>query len=259
MSQTGPRPSPVLISVCGAGDALPEPPQIDVQLVREVSRSSSDGFLQVREVELQNHFEGQQSAPYRYFMVERSRLDAVAVVLFRRRGASADEVELVLRSQLRPPLCFRPEYEVPLLARGTGAVQWEIPAGLIEPGEHGHAGLFARASAEALEEVGVVLPPARFRTLGLPTSLSPGLIAEKLHFVCAEILDTDEWRSAQGDGHAVEEHSISMFVPISSALRSLEEGLVHDIKTEVGIRRLQALTAGAGAADSSTEHTGVPR
>lgn len=211
--------------------------------MRDVARTTKAGFLQLREVELQNHYRGEISAPYRYFMVERSRLDAVAVVLFREHSG---ELELVLRSQLRPPLCFRPEYEVPLVALGTGAVQWEIPAGLVESGEQGLAGLFARASAEAREEVGVLLPPERFRTLGSASSLSPGLIAEKLHFVCAEILDTDEWELAEGDGHAVEQHSTSLFVPLSTALAAIEQGVVHDVKTEVGIHRLQGLAAARG-------------
>ncbi|MDB4976874.1 MAG: ADP-ribose pyrophosphatase [Myxococcaceae bacterium] len=260
MSQPGPRDEGVRISACLPDELVPLPPQIDVELVANVSRSSSEGFLQLREVELRNNHHGVISDSYRYFLVERTRLDAVAVVLFRRRppalpGADrGDEaVEIVLRSQLRPPLCFRPEYEVPLLAMGTGAVQWEIPAGLVEPGEHGLAGLFARASAEALEEVGVVLPPSRFQTLGLPTSLSPGLLAEKLHFVCAEILDTDEWRTARGDGHVVEQHSVSLFVPLSAALRSLAEGLVHDLKTEVGIFRLRQLMLSPSSALSSSE------
>lgn len=241
MSQPGPRSVRARISACLPGEVLPLPPRIEVELVREVTRTSPDGFLQVREVELQNRYRGEISAPYRYFMVERSRLDAVALVLFRLRDGS---VELVLRSQLRPPLCFRPEYEVPLLARGTGAVQWEIPAGLVESGERGLEGLFARACAEAREEVGVLLPTERFRALGPASSLSPGLIAEKLHFVCAEILDTDEWELAEGDGHAVEEHSLSLFVPLSTALAAIEQGVVHDVKTEVGVYRLQALAAG---------------
>lgn len=203
--------------------------------MREVSRSSA-GFLEVRELELRNRYaDGLRSAPYRYFVVERAYLDAVAIVLYRRRGQL---VELILRSQLRPPLAFRRDYEVPLPALGTGAVQWEIPAGLVEPGERGAEGLFARASAEALEEVGLSLPAARFALLGPPTSLSPGLIAEKLHFVCAEVTPEDPQTAPRGDGHAVEERSISKYVALDDALAAIEDDLVHDIKTEVGIRRL---------------------
>lgn len=222
-------------------EALTRPPAIEVELLRDISRSRA-GFLQVREVELRNRYDdGTTSAPYHYFLVERTRLDAVAVVLYRRRP---DGIDVLLRSQLRPPLHFRPTYDVPLAADGTGAVQWEIPAGLIEPGERGTAGLFARASEEAREEVGVVIPPECFRLLGEPSSLSPGLLAEKLHFVVAEVRDDDPRCAPTGDGHPVEERSHSVFVSLEDALRAIDEGLVHDVKTEVGIRRLASMSEG---------------
>lgn len=221
----------------------PLPPSIDVKVVRD-QRPAQRGFVWVRELVLENHYaDGSRSRPYEYYFVERTLLDAVAIALWRR---GPREPEIVLRSQLRPPLAFRHEYEVPLLAHGTGAVQWEVPAGLIERGEQGEAGLYARASAEALEEVGVVIPQERFRMLGAATSLSPGLIAEKLHFVHAEILESDARQGATGDGHPCEEHAVSRFVPLSEALAEVDAGVIHDIKTETAIRRLLAqLSAGA--------------
>src|SRR5512139_3866068 len=122
--------------------ALPPIPKVRVEVVHtRVPRER--GFLWIRELELRNHYEdGSRSRSYPYYFVERRLLDAVAIALYRR---GADGPELVLRSQLRPPLAFRGEYEVPLLAEGTGAVQWEVPAGLVEPGEAGESGLFARS------------------------------------------------------------------------------------------------------------------
>ncbi len=196
--------------------------------------------MRVRHVTLQNQYaDGRLSAPYDYFMAERNLLDAVAIVLYRR--APSGSVEVLLRSQLRPPLAFRERYEVPLLALGTGAVQWEVPAGLVEPGERGEAGLFRRASAEALEEAGYSIAPERFSMLGAASSLSPGLIAEKLHFVCAELAYDEPCSEATGDGHAVEEGSESLFVELDQALAAIREGLVHDVKTEVGLYRLAQL------------------
>jgi ADP-ribose pyrophosphatase len=235
MSHSGSVDERAPIPSCSHTDALPPPPGIELEVLREVRRADT-AFLTLRELELRNRYaDGTHSAPYVYSLTERVLLDAVALVLFRRGEAGA---EVVLRSQLRPPLAFRADYDVPLLALGTGAVQWEIPAGLIERGERGPAGICGRASAEALEEVGVKLAPERFFALGEPTSLSPGLIAEKLHYVCAEIVDTDRWQLAQGDGHAVEEQSRSLFVPLPVALRALDDGIIHDVKTELGISRL---------------------
>ncbi|MFT3923163.1 MAG: NUDIX hydrolase [Myxococcales bacterium] len=220
---------------------LSHPPVIEVDLLADHAPARTEAsFLWVRHVTLQNRYaDGHRSKAYEYFMVERTLLDAVAIVLFRRDDAGG--VEVVLRSQLRPPLAFRHTYDVPLLAPGTGAVQWEIPAGLIELGERGEAGLFRRASAEVLEEVGFVLPPERFSMLGPASSLSPGLLAEKLHFVCAELRAGDQRVSAAGDGHAVEEGSVSVFVPLAEAVAAVDAGLVHDVKTEVGLARLARL------------------
>jgi len=217
-------------------DALARPPRIEVELLRDLSLSA-EGFLQVRQVELRNRFEdGVVSEPYRYFLVERARLDAVAIVLYRQVGSG---LELVLRSQLRPPLAFRNEHAVPLPETEVDAVLWELPAGLVEPEDHGFFGLCARASAETLEEVGVTVSPERFRALGPATALTPGVIAEKMHFVCAEILDTDVWQVAEGDS-LLESHSRCVFVTLATALEAIDQGVVHDIKTEVGIRRLAA-------------------
>jgi ADP-ribose pyrophosphatase len=219
---------------------LPAPPSIRVKIVRD-GLSPEGAFVSVRAVELKNEYaDGSESKPYSYYFVERQLLDAVCITLWRR---SVRGPEVVVRSQLRPPLAFRHEYEVPMLANGTGAVQWEVPAGLIERGERGEAGLYARASAEALEEVGVRIAPSRFAMLGPAASLSPGLIAEKLFFVHAEILEGDEQGAPAGDGHPVEEHAQSVFVPVREAVQAIDDGVIHDVKTEVAIRRLASLLA----------------
>lgn len=216
---------------------LTGPGTIEIEILDDQRVAPNGAFLWVRKLELVNRYpDGARSQPYHYFMVERERLDAVCVVLFRHVKG---ELQVLLRSQLRPPLWFRSEFDVPLPAHGTGAVQWEAPAGLIERGEHGEAGIFERAQAETLEEVGLRLPVSRFVTLGQPTSLSPGLIAEKLHFVCAEVHDSDPREDALGDGHAVEERSVSRFVAFEEAQRALENGLLHDLKTEVALSRLR--------------------
>jgi ADP-ribose pyrophosphatase len=233
--------------------ALGHPPVIHVDVLRdhlEEQGGAPAGFLWVRQLTLQNrHADGHVSQPYAYSLVERRLLDAVVITLFRRTPEGT--VEVVLRSQLRPPMAFRARYDVPLLALGTGAVQWEVPAGLLEAGERGEAGLFQRASAEALEEVGYTLAPERFSLLGPPASLSPGLMAEKLHFAHAELRDDDLRSPATGDGHAVEEGSVSVFVRLADALQAVDTGLVHDVKTEIALRRLARLTGACEAASAA--------
>jgi 8-oxo-dGTP pyrophosphatase MutT (NUDIX family) len=217
---------------------LPLPPSIRVKVLRDLPAAERP-FVWVRGVELANEYaDGSVSKPYPYYLAERTLLDAVCLALWRR---GPEGFEMVVRSQLRPPLAFRHLYDVPLAADGTGAVQWEVPAGLVELGERGLSGLCERAAAEALEEVGVRLPAERFAPLGPASSLSPGLIAEKLHFVHAEIVASDEHGAASGDGHPVEEQAVSVFVPLKDAVRAVDMGIIHDVKTEVAIRRLCAL------------------
>jgi hypothetical protein len=83
------------------------------------------------------------------------------------------------------------------------------------------------------------------------------VIAEKIHFVIAEILDTDEWRVADGDGHELESHSLSVFVSLAAALAAVDSGLVHDLKTELGLRRV-ASTFGSRAQQPGAPTTAHP-
>jgi hypothetical protein len=71
--------------------------------------------------------------------------------------------------------------------------------------------------------------------------LSPGLIAEKLHFVCAELRPDEHPGEANGDGHVVEAGSQSLVISFSEALSAVDAGLVHDVKTEVALTRLARL------------------
>ncbi|MGE0790998.1 MAG: NUDIX domain-containing protein [Sandaracinaceae bacterium] len=201
---------------------LPLPSAVDVRVLAE--RRDAEGFLRMRRLTLQNRYDdGVTSAPYPYDLVERAALDAVAIVLFTR---DEDGVRVVLRSALRPPLAFRDPPESP--------VQWEIPAGLIEPDELPDR----TASREAEEEVGLVVPPARFAPLGPPVYLSPGVMAERLHFVVAEIAE-DELGAPTEDGTPVEERAVVRVVPLDAALELCRRGAIRDIKTETGLRRLE--------------------
>ena len=69
--------------------------------------------------------------------------------------------------------------------------------------------------------------------------MSPGLIAEKLHFVYAEVFDSDPRAEPAGDGHPVEERALSRFVPIGAALSAIDTQRLHDVKTEVALFRLR--------------------
>lgn len=206
-----------------------ELPHVEIDVVEDRSATArcDVGFLRLRRLTLRNRYaDGTRSETYAYDLVDRSALDAVAIVLIDRTGG---ELRVCLRSAIRPPLALRDGGERP--------VQWEIPAGLIEPGEAGEAGVFACAAREALEEVGAALAPETFSLLGPAVTLSPGVMAERLSFAIAEV-DPADLGAPTEDGTPVEERARVRFLPVSAALAACAEGVIGDIKTELAIRRL---------------------
>ncbi len=204
-------------------------PEIEIEVVEDRSATArcDVGFLRMRRLSLRNRYaDGTRSATYAYDLVERTAMDAVAIVLVER---GAEEPRVCLRSALRPPLGFREDSD--------RAVQWEVPAGLIEPSEPGPAGVLACAAREALEEVGAELSADAFELLGGAVTLSPGVLAERLSFAVADV-DPAAFVSPTEDGTPVEERAEVRFVPLSEALDACGSGLVTDIKTELAIRRL---------------------
>jgi ADP-ribose pyrophosphatase len=191
----------------------------------------------MRRVTLQNHHaDGHRSAPYRYDLVERDAMDAVAIVL----EVESDDGPLVcLRSALRPPLAFRRGYSIPIADDG-GCVLWEVPAGLIEPDEKGVAGVLACAARETLEEVGLVVEPSSFALLGGACALSPGMVGEKVHFAHA-VVERHGRGVPTEDGSPVEERAEVRFIPLAEALVATRDGRIGDVKTEVALRRLAEL------------------
>ena len=194
-----------------------------------------EGFLRVRRYELRNRYDdGASSAPYRYDVIERRATDAVVIVLFARRPD--DGLDVCLRSSLRPPLAFRAGYAVPVDA-DDGPVLWELPAGLVEPDERGEAGLRACAARETREETGFEVAAEAFERIGPSVYLSPGTLAEKLHYLVAEV-DPATRGVPTEDGSPVEARAFVRMVPLAEALEACDDGRIADAKTEGGLRRL---------------------
>ncbi len=212
-----------------------EKPQVKIEVVSDLSDAmrSDEGFIRVRRLVLKNHYEGgAQSREYRYDCAERDAMDAVGIVLY-----TAAPVRVCLRSSIRPPLALRPDYALPVKETAADPTLFEIPAGLVEQDEEGEEGLRSCAARETQEEVGLEVAPEAFTKLGPAVFLSPGLVAEKLHFYAAEV-DPSAIGAATMDGSPVEERARVAFVPIDEALAACRDGRVEDIKTEIGVRRL---------------------
>src|SRR5262249_7821012 len=136
-------------------------------------------------------------------------------------------LHIYLRSAVRPPVALRP-----IDPRCPG-VLWELPAGLVEPGEEPHVA----AARELQEELGFSTEPQAMIALG-PTSFpAPGFTGE-LHWFFQVRVDPATRVEPDGDGSPLEEAARIVSVPIDDALAACRTGEIRDEKTELGLRRL---------------------
>jgi ADP-ribose pyrophosphatase len=206
---------------------LPAPPAIRVVIARDHTAASraTGGFLNVRRLELVAHYpDGTESAPFAYDVALREALDAVVI--------AAHYVELgirwvFLRSAVRPPCGLR---SIP--PPHDGAL-WELPAGLVEPGEDPAA----TAARELGEELGFTVDARNIRPLGGWTFPSPGIIGERHIFYAVEVEPALRAKPTE-DGSALERAAAIEALPVADAVEHCRRGAIRDAKTELGLRRL---------------------
>jgi ADP-ribose pyrophosphatase len=183
------------------------------------------GFLDVHRTKLTLAFpDGSRSPVFPYDVTTRAAIDAVVfAATFVKEGVR----HIYLRSAVRPPAALR---VTPPLHDG---VLWELPAGLIEPGEDA-----AEAAARELaEELGFQADPRAMQPLGEWTFPSPGVIAERHVFFYVEV-DPSARTPPTEDGSALEKFASILALPVADALEHCRRGAIRDAKTELGIRRL---------------------
>jgi ADP-ribose pyrophosphatase len=227
---------------------LDPPPAVALETIADHG-TETGGFLRLRRLSLRHRRPGapEPSPVYRYDLVERDALDAVALVLVAPPSPEDPGAgpRVCLRSAVRPPLALRPPpaSEVDTPGQELSAAQWEIPAGLIEPGETPDA----CALREAWEETGHRLRGEALERLGPPVHLAPGVLGEQVHFRLAWV-DPARGERPPTDGHPLEAEAALRFVPLAHALEAIEAGLLGDVKTELALHRL-----------ARREPTAVPR
>jgi ADP-ribose pyrophosphatase len=204
---------------------LPEIPKVELDVVGDHS-SEPEGFLTLRRYELAVvRDDGTRSAPLRYDVVERRALDA-AVMAAHHLGPDG-KPWVYLRTAVRPPVALR------RIAPQHPGVLWELPAGLIEPGEDPEAA----AARELAEELGFAVRPEDLRPLGEWTFPAPGFVGE-VHFFFHVRVDPRTRREPGGDGSALEEAARIESVPLEAALAACRSGEIRDAKTELALSRL---------------------
>ncbi|MCC7537174.1 MAG: NUDIX domain-containing protein [Deltaproteobacteria bacterium] len=224
---------------------------VSIEVVEDHTPTQPSGFLRLRRLLVRVHRDGAAaSEPHLYDLVERRALDAVVLLLFDCGPDGA--LRVLVRSNVRPPLALRGEPLRTRLGCPEGALPdahptastWELPAGLIEPHEIAAAraspedALRTCASREAMEETGHAIEASHWTLLGAGAFLSPGLSAERVYFLAAE-LPADDPGDAHGDGSPFEHGAETRLVHIDEVLRLARAGVLDDLKTETGVARLR--------------------
>ncbi len=193
-----------------------------------------EGFLHLRRLRARNRRDdGSASAIYRIDMVDRPRLDAVAVLVYRRVSG---EPEFLTHRNLRPAAYFRKDKK-PVVPDGhTHLFVEEIVAGLLEPGDEGERGLRTRAAAEVFEEAGYRVRPESVELLGPPFLVAPGIISEKIFLLAADVTGL-EASTPPGDGSPLEEGGVTTWWTSQALLTAIDRGEIQDAKTELAVRR----------------------
>lgn len=210
---------------------LPEPPEVELEIQGE-ARLGEGGFLTLRRAEITVVRDGERSRSFPYDVVDRRALDAAIMVAHHCAGG---RVWVWLRSSLRPPIALRDAKLSPV----GSTVLWEVPAGLIDPGETPRAA----ASREIAEELGFDVSEASMQDLGAPTFPAPAMIGELHHFFHVEVDPATRGEPA-GDGSPVEAGAEIICVPLDEALAACRRGDLRDEKTELALRRFAEALGG---------------
>ena len=216
-------------------------PVTALEVVEDFSSTGrcDEGFLQIRRLRCRNRrSDGTHSATYRVDVVDRPKLDAVAVLVWR-RGVGG--LEFLTRQNLRPAAYFRAE-KTPVLAESR---EWlfceEIVAGLIEPSDLGERAIRGRAVEEVHEEAGLRVDVDDVRHLGPPFFVAPGIISEKIFLTEVDVTGLVA-AEPQGDGSPLEEGAVVTWRSLSSLQAALAAGEIQDAKTELALGRFLALS-----------------
>jgi ADP-ribose pyrophosphatase len=165
---------------------------------------------------------------FSYDWLERRALDAAIIVCYR-RAKEIGQIEVLLRSSPRPPIAIAAQS---MPERGAEAhVLWELPAGLIEPGESPDAG----ARRELFEETGI--EALRLVPLFAPSYPCPAILAERHFFFAVEVLQTPQG-APPTDNSVLEQGAELMWISAESVLLACESSTFMDEKTELGVSRL---------------------
>lgn len=213
-------------------------PDVRSLIIESDERVGEGGFLALRRLRLRNErVDGTVSAPYISDAVVRPYgQDAVVVVVYAKTERG---IEVLVRHGLRPTITLcRDPARAPMPEDKPGLFLTELVAGIIEENDKGEVGLKARAAAETLEEAGFLVEQDAVVLLGAGMLPSPGCLAEKFYFAAVQV-DPAAQQPLAGDGSPMEEGAHTTWLLLDDAIAGCVTGLLVDLKTELGLRRLR--------------------
>lgn len=210
-----PSPSPSPLT------PLPSPPRIELTRAGCAIAARRE-FLRVDPVDLVAKYpDGATSEPFPYDAVLRRGMDAVVLVAYRVDGG---ERRVYMRTALRPPLGLRFD--------SAAAGLWELPAGIIDPGESPRDA----GARELEEELGFTVDASALTEVGGWTYPAPAIIAEKHYFFAVDVSGLEE-RTPTEDGSPLERGAHILHLPLRDLLEHCRRGALPDAKTELALRR----------------------
>lgn len=189
------------------------PPNIVVHYIEDCEGS----FLTLRHMKIQLEYpDGTMSEEFVHDVVHRGKMDASVICAY---DLSEKEPRIWLRSCVRPAASSRVPFPN---SNGCG---WELPAGLVDPGETPHDA----AVRELYEEVGFKVDKGY--KLGPASWGSVGLAPELIHFYSMDVTGLERGTPTE-DGSPLERNGECILVSLADAAR------VGDMKTGLGVYRL---------------------
>lgn len=198
---------------------------------------SGPGFLVLERFRAKNLYpDGGASRPYRFEVLHRRGVDAVAILPFYFEGRPR-RLMVVCKIGFRPGLYLRSRLPLPLKDRRRYRSLIEAVAGSLEPCDRGAMGITSRARLELMEETG--MRPRRGRSIDLGAGFLPshGQSTEKIHLRAFEV-DPGSALEPRGDGSVNEADSGTIAIEAGHLLSMCRAGLIEDPKLEVGVSRL---------------------
>lgn len=197
-------------------------PDIKIEFLSDIDNNRDKKFLKLLRKKLRVHFpNGEISEPMVFDMVERNNKDAAAIIPWYAKG---EDAYIYLRTCIRPAIYHRFPEE---------GIMWEIPAGVIDPGETPKEA----AVRELMEEMGFEKNLEDMEKLGKFYFSSVGTQAERIYLYTCQV-DPKKRVEPTEDGSPLEKYGKIVSFSLGDVEDMIYNGEIRDSKTQLAFYRL---------------------